>query len=264
MSEELKSSENRGEETSNGFVEMAKQIRAEAPAEAKKHFREMREIERDFRKRNEKLAESNETMSENEFKRWEDDLAFELKLGERQVEIGQMNFDQEGYAKEEMVTWHEEKDLATTIEAQAGNYFYDRERELEIKLREQGTEEELRYLHDFYQSVETHLDFKYMTREEKLDYGDARYDRNRTEAHNNAIRHLNGINDLARKYGTRPFTVRNFWPSDMREREKQTPGMEAVFRYDRDTVEEYCAIAFRSDVQRRAAKLERELRLGLY
>ncbi|MBR3386330.1 hypothetical protein IKG68_02070 [Candidatus Saccharibacteria bacterium] len=264
MSEKLGANETISDNIDNEFLRMAEQIRAEAPMEAKKHFREVRELEYIFAGRNEKLAEAGEPMSEKEFERWEDDLEFELKQGERQVEIGKMNFDEEGAVKSEIVAYHEEKDLAKTVEAQAGNWFYARERALETRLRESGTEDEIRYLHNFYQSVEAHLDFKYMTREEKMDYGDARYERNRTEAHNNAIKHLNGINDLARKYGTRPFTARNFWPSDMRDKASQTPGMAAVMRYDRDIVEEYYAIAFREDVARREAKLRRDMAMGLY
>lgn len=36
----------------------------------------------------------------------------------------------------------------------------------------------------------------------------------RNQCHNNMIRHLNQINDLARKYNTTPLTFRNFMPND--------------------------------------------------
>ncbi len=246
------------------FKEEAEKIMNEAPAKAKKYFAEAREVERAFDDRNKKLAKTNAEMNKKEFECWEDELDFELKLAERQIEIGKMNFNQIGEAKREIVTYFVDTELSKTIEAQAGEYFFDRERELELALRKNGTEEELKYLHNFYQTINQHLDFKYMTREEMLDYGYDNYEKQRTKAHNDAIRHLNGINDLARKYGTRPFTVRNFWTSDLKEKNAQTDAVAKVMRYDRDIVEEYYAIAFKSDVTRRETKIRKTLELGLY
>ena len=74
------------------------------------------------------------------------------------------------------------------------------------------------------------------------------YQNKRREAHNNLIRHLNYMNDLARKYGVRPFTFRNFETNDFAYSEKLDVGGHTNARadYDRSIVEAYCRIAFSS------------------
>ena len=69
------------------------------------------------------------------------------------------------------------------------------------------------------------------------------YDRQRTKAHNDLIRHLNSLNDLARKYGVRPFTMRNFWTSETSLRSDPEPVKQRM-RHDRHQVEAYCRNAF--------------------
>ena len=89
-----------------------------------------------------------------------------------------------------------------------------------------------------------HVAFKRMTRyEQRSKYGSGghEYENARTNAHNDVIEHLNRLNNLARKYGTTPFTPRNFWKSI---KTKQTDSVARRMRYDRDVVEEYYAIAF--------------------
>ena len=84
----------------------------------------------------------------------------------------------------------------------------------------------------------------------------------RTMAHNNVIKHLNGLNDLARKYHVRPFTVRNFCPSDARPKGKQTPAIADLMTYDRYSVQSYYVIAFSSEERKRQAIQERNNRYG--
>jgi hypothetical protein len=157
----------------------------------------------------------------------------------------------------------DEATLHETIEAQAGAYYRDRARALREAIRasdDPHKEEDEDVLYGFFAAVSRHLDYKYMTPEDiRLSYGKDyhEYDQDRTFAHNNAIRQLNKLNDLARKYGTTPFTPRQFWTS---EKKDQTPAVSKRMRYDRDVVEEYYAIAFSEEVAKRDRLLARALR----
>ena len=91
-------------------------------------------------------------------------------------------------------------------------------------------------------------------------YGDdmwslQQFDERRTASHNDAIKHLNYLNDLARKYGTRPFTPRNFWTS---QNQRQTPAMSSHMSYDRHVFESFYTHAFgKESVDRIRRKHER-------
>ena len=122
-------------------------------------------------------------------------------------------------------------------------------------------EKDLERAKSFYPAVMRHLDFKYTTEPGEV-YGDDEigmrlFEEARTRAHNDVIKCLNDLNDLARKYHVRPFTVRNFLPSDVRSKKSQTEAVSKIMRYDRDIIEEYYDIAFSSDVQKRKATFDR-------
>lgn len=241
------------------------EIKDAAPGRAAGFYHNVRDIQLDFARRNQTLAGEDSKMSEKEFLRWEEAAADELKLAADEEKRGGLTLNQEAEAKDEMVTYRVDTELHKTIEAQAANFYSERDAALRTAIRASDSEDkakDLAYLNGFYASVAEHLDFKYMTPSDVQDYGPNEYERNRTRAHNETIRHLNGINDLARKYDTRPFTVRNFWTSDLRDRRGQTPAMARVMRYDRDIVEEYYAIAFGDEVKKRENKMRRELSYG--
>ena len=90
------------------------------------------------------------------------------------------------------------------------------------------------------------------------------FEKERTLSHNNLIKAFNDINDLARKYHVRPFTIRNFCPSDAREKKDQTPAVARLMKYDRYVLQSFYIAAFSSEEQQRKAKQERENRLGIY
>ena len=264
---------NNEQQTSQDDIQAANSLRRfreqraeRAPAEATRLFNEVREIQRDFARRSATIQENGETMSKKEFERWEDAFTDEYDAAKREINSAGLNLDAEAEATQHMVTYTQDSELHKTIEAQAGNFYYERYNALRQAIQSSGdedAEEDLKYLGGFLSSVERHLDYKYMTREEVRDYGPEAYERQRTAAHNNAIEHLNGLNRLAKKYSTRPFTVRNFWPSSIRQKRSQTPAIAKVMRYDRDIVEEYYAIAFSTEVREREAKQRRSERYGI-
>lgn len=241
------------------------QQKEEAPKRAAEFYRNVRDCQMGFEKRSAKLKENNERMSEKEFERWEDMLSDEIKLADREMDKDYFGLEQKAEAIQNMVASTSNVELSKTVEAQSGNYYYERIGALREAIQDFGgddAEKDLEFLNDFYPAVMKHLEFKYKTPEEIQSYGAEMYDSKRTRSHNDVIKHLNGLNDLARKYGTRPLTLRNFWPSDLCSVDNQTPAIAKVMRYDRYTVEEFYSIAFSSDVRRKEAEFERSQRWG--
>ena len=255
-----------GIQAANTLRKFRQQQAEKAPTEATRLFKEIREIQQDFANRSATIQENGEIMSQKEFEKWEDAFADEYNSAQREISSANLNLDAEAEATQHMVTYTQDSELHKTIEAQAGNFYYERHDALRQAIQssdDENTKEDLKYLGNFLSSVERHLDYKYMTPEEVRDYGPDAYERQRTVAHNNAIEHLNGLNKLAKKYGTRPFTVRNFWPSNIRGKRGQTPAIAKVMRYDRDIVEEYYAITFSIEVRKREAKQRRSGKYGI-
>ena len=254
MSETFKHEEN--EQDNEAWDQLAESVaqfkqkqKEAAPERAKRHFQEIRAIEMDFAKRNDAIATAGEKMTQKEFERWEDAIADEMR-----PEVMQS-----------MVAYRVDTELSKTIEARAGDYYTERDKALRTAIKESGradAEKDLAYLNGFFPVVARHLDFKYMTAEDVRDYGSTMYESQRTKAHNDTIRYLNGLNRLAQKYGTRAFVARDFWTSDLCDKKAQTPAVAAVMRYDRDIVEEYYAIAFSSEVRKRKALVAKANRYG--
>ncbi|MBR3256330.1 hypothetical protein IKG10_01530 [Candidatus Saccharibacteria bacterium] len=240
---------------------------------AKNHYTEAREIQDDFRRRLSIIGQNGDEMSQKEFEKWEDCIAGEI-----------------GYAKEELRQWTDsrletvadceksmlpfsmsESDCSTTIEAQAGRFFNTRIQVLIKAIQEvirksdgetiESGKNDLEYIRSFYPVVARYLDFLYMSKDDTAEYGYAEYDKDRTWAHNMVIKHINGLNDLAIKYGVRPLTIRNFWPSDIRRKNDQTLAVSRVMRYDRDVVEAYYTIAFSEDIKQRERRESAKQRL---
>ena len=242
-----------------------KQRREMAPQRAKESYRNILGYQRSFEKRNATLKQSGERMSQKEFEKWEDLMGDELKLADREADIGNFTLEQKAEGEQYMITSADDSELHKTIEAQAGNFYYSRMADIKKAIEDAGGDkEEIKYLNEFYPTVVEHLDFKYMSKEEVRDRGVKETESNRTKAHNDVIKRINGVNDLARKYHVRPLTVRNFLPSDVRRKEDQTPAVSRVMRYDRDIIEEYYEIAFSREVQRREAIVAQQKRFGFY
>lgn len=264
MSYNPEKSSNSSSDLSPEIDTSSQQLDQMAIAEASELSREIRDYELGFAKQ---LERSDGYVKQPEFDTWENLLGDQLQIIQNKVNFGNLTLEQEAEAKQHMVTYYKEEDLCKTIEAQSANFYRERERALRQAILDSNSPDktaDIEYIKGYYASVIKHLDFKYMTREEVQDYGYETYESQRTRAHNGTIKYLNNLNDLARKYHTRPFTVRNFWPSDLRRKEEQTPAVAKIMRYDRDIVEEYYAIAFSSEVQKRAYRQQRQNRLGFY
>jgi len=220
-----------------------------APERAKEFYASALDVERKFVERNADLVES---MSRKEFEKWEDALSGEIQYAERELSKANPTIETEADSKVAIIYSFDEKDLTKTVEAQAGNFYRVRMRELQDAIlgsKNEGALMDLRHIHDFPTAVMNHLDFKYMTPDEISDTHE--YDRRRTASHNDVIRKLNNLNNLAKKYGVRPLTARNFWPSDVRDKNDQTPAVSEMMAYDRNVVVAYYTVAFSSEIARR-------------
>lgn len=240
------------------------QKKAEAPGYAEQEADGIMVLDKQFIKRRQVVKAEGGEMSEKEFLVWERDYSESWKRLQGHLRDGELySMEDEADVESAMFFTKDEATLHETIEAQAGAYYRDRARALREAIRasdDPHKEEDEDVLYGFFAAVSRHLDYKYMTPEDiRLSYGKDyhEYDQDRTFAHNNAIRQLNKLNDLARKYGTTPFTPRQFWTS---EKKDQTPAVSKRMRYDRDVVEEYYAIAFSEEVAKRDRLLARALR----
>lgn len=246
-------------------------LRHDYAKEATRHAEVVSDIQQSFRRRLENIENENGKMSDKEFFKWEAEYAREFSQMEDETKAGSMNLDIAADNIERMVAFPgkgREEELACTVEAYSGNYYYERANELKQAITDNCqdkdlADQEIEQIKDFVHSAYDHIDFKFMDSEAVRDYGEMRYESDRTNSHNNVIKKLNGLNDLARKYHTTPFTARNFWPSDLKPLNRQTPAEATIMRYDRDIVEEYYAKAFPSAVQKAKAKQERDFGFGL-
>lgn len=252
-------SENPSENTqSNKWEQNAEKaeqtIKKEAPKYATEFFKVALDVERDFDHRRQTIESQGGKMSQKEFEKWEDALSNEIGYAERELGKTDKKLEIVAECEQAMIFSANDTELHRTIEAQAGRFYHQRMAALREAIQssnDENSEANLNYTKDFYGTVMKHLDFKYMNREDIKSYGYEEYENGRTYAHNAAIKHLNGLNRLAKKYHIRPLTVRNFWPSDLRDKSNQTQAVSRIMRYDRDLVEEYYAIAFSSEIQRR-------------
>ena len=222
-----------------------------------------------FRGRLAKIREAGgDGMSQKEFERWEDDYADNWRY--MQQDLARMDYDNssqeamEYEADVESVMFKSQANLDEAIEARSGDYFTQRARALREAIEasdEKTKQSDLSLVGSFWSSVAEHLEYRYTTQAELRDqYGDdmwslQQFDERRTASHNDAIKHLNYLNDLARKYGTRPFTPRNFWTS---QNQRQTPAMSSRMSYDRHVFESFYTHAFgKESVDRIRRKHER-------
>lgn len=226
--------------------------KAEAPERAKQHIANMVDTEAAFRKQLDRI-ESRGTahISRKEFEIWEDDYAHDWDLAHQEMNKGGVLASADRAEIEQPAMMGDGKSLEKTIEAQAGHFFFERSEALSSAIQDSddpNRAEDLRLLSSFFSSVQSHLDYKY-TDARGFDAWEAeQYDRSRTKAHNELIKHLNKLNELAKKYGTRPFTMRNFWTSE-NSRVIDPPHVKQRMLHDRHQVEAYCATAFTRAVE---------------
>ena len=268
--EESNKKENTLDSTDKSAIESLRTLRQQqiekAPKEAAHFFKNIYDLQKDFAHHSQAIKEANSTMSQQEFEKWEDAFTDEYNFAQKTINYAHLDLDTIAEAAQNMITSSKESELRKTIEAQAGNFYYERVRDLKKAIndsKDPNSEKDIDYILEFRNTVYSHLDYKYMTPEEVKDYGPEQYERQRTHTHNSVIEHINGLNSLANKYNTRPFTVRNFWPSSIRNKNEQSGAMQKVLRYDRDIVEEYYAVIFSDEVRKREANFERKRRYGL-
>lgn len=217
------------------------------------------------------LANNNGNISKEEFEKWEDDYSFNyqhmqsLALRAGYPANATSYFDHiEGNTTlpfSDLPPNKEEKDSYTdnTIEAVAGKFYSERMNNLVQAIKSNGSEESIQdyeSLGNFWSLVSDHLFYKSQQYVQfDSDYQARRYDERRTDAHNAIIDKLNQMNDLCRKYGVRPFTMRNF-VTTRRKIKTASGGLERRQRFDRDIVESYYAHAFGGAVDQEVAKIK--------
>lgn len=230
-------------------------------------YRAALDVSRDFDHRRQTLESENQKMSRTEFEKWEDALSDEIGYAKKELEKTDNSFETMAECAQYMILTTDEEKTYKTIEAQAGNYYHERSAALKQAIESSGQSEskqDLDSIRKFYYAVVDHLDYRYPMPGEVERRGYEEFEKERTLSHNNLIKAFNDINDLARKYHVRPFTIRNFCPSDVRDKKDQTPAVARLMKYDRYVLQSFYVAAFSSEEQRRKAKQERENRLGIY
>lgn len=230
-------------------------------------YRAALDVTRDFDRRRQTLESENQKMSRTEFEKWEDALSDEIGYARKELEKTDNSLETMAECAQYMILTTDEEKTYKTIEAQAGNYYHERSAALKQAIESSGQSEskqDLDSIRKFYYAVVDHLDYRYPMPGEVERRGYEEFEKERTLSHNNLIKAFNDINDLARKYHVRPFAIRNFCPSDAREKKDQTPAVARLMKYDRYVLQSFYIAAFSSEEQQRKAKQERENRLGIY
>lgn len=230
-------------------------------------YRAALDVTRDFDRRRQALESEDQKMSKTEFEKWEDALSDELEFAGDELEKTDNTLETMAECAQYMILTTDEEKTYKTIEAQAGNYYHERSAALKQAIESSGqpeSKQDLDSIRKFYYAVVDHLDYRYPMPGEVERRGYEEFEKERTLSHNNLIKAFNDINDLTRKYHVRPFTIRNFCPSDVRDKKDQTPAVARLMKYDRYVLQSFYVAAFSSEEQRRKAKQERENRLGIY
>jgi len=150
--------------------------------------------------------------------------------------------------------------LERTVEVKSSDLYVSRREALQNKLNEEGTEEEKHLLANTYGLILEYADYKFADTSGYALFEHQMHDKMRTEAHNKVIEQLNAMNDLANKYGERPFTCRNFVTSRNYSEEKDKEfGMAYRDRAssDRKIVDFYFSRAYESAMIRAKRQAER-------
>lgn len=231
-----------------------------------------RSTEHRFERRLAKLAEAHTQMSQEEFERFEDSYAHSWGQIVREVRRTGMGPKEEAAAEADFFrTYDVQSDLNKwSIDVRAADFYHERHDQLRQAITQSDDADkakDLAHLEGFYDKVYDHIEFRYLSKEESMDIGYEIYEKRRMRAHNQLIRYFNHMNALCEKYGTRRFTVRDFWDTSAYEgmteaqrRRLQTDAMRKRYRNDRDIVEEYYASAFPPMVKRFQTKMQRSFK----
>lgn len=236
---------------------------AEAPKEVEFYATQLQATERAFGDQLDRSkARGEKHIGKKEYEIWERDFHENWTRLQNQVHLGNLDANAEATAEAPMfLSYNDQSVLSRTIEAQAAHFFSERYMELVNAIRSSGdakAKEDEAIVRGLYGVASEHIAWRTMTVDEIKNYGMKEADRARINSHNEVIRHLNAINDLAEKYNTTRFTARNFWPSNPDK--KQPPAIEHRLRNDRDIVEEYYQIAFEPEYRQAMKRLEDDRR----
>lgn len=196
-------------------------------------------------------------------RRYENDLAIDWQRSEEAVadlrQRGRGNGMYELAALQQLGSGVEPED---TIEAASGIFYHERAEQLAQVLRAAGAdgEADLKTMGLTWRKVMNYLE---ATHDYDLLHEDYHsYQNGRRAAHNEMIRQLNTLNDLAERYQTPRFTIRNFMTNDFYYEARRDPGRALDHRanYDRESVMAYFALAFQQDFERERKRGERKER----
>ena len=129
-----------------------------------------------------------------------------------------------------------------TLEAQEGNFYFERMEELRSAIRAEGgedAEEKIRSAQEFVRLANNHHNYVLMARESGVRDG-IQFWNEMAAAHNRVIRKLNDLNGMAEKYGTTRFTPREFWTNEIQNR---GGAVKEKCEADRAIVEAYYTVA---------------------
>ena len=185
-----------------------------------------------------------DTMSYEEFSKWEDDAS--VYFTEMTKETSGLHLDR--YQRDRLQNIKSTIDPQQSIEACSGKWYRRRQAALVNAINQSddpNKNEDLLAIDDTYRHVGEHI--YYMYDSEEMDV--AKRNIERRSAHNRLINHLNHLNDLARKYGVRPLTFRNFEDNNFTYHRSLDSGgyTDSRAEYDRGSVEAYFRLAFSSD-----------------
>ena len=196
-------------------------------------------------------------------RRYENDLAIDWQRSEEAVadlrQRGRGNGMYELAALQQLGSGVEPEE---TIEAASGIFYHERAEQLAQVLRAAGAdgEADLKTMGLTWRKVMNYLE---ATHDYDLLHEDYHsYQNGRRAAHNEMIRQLNTLNDLAERYQTPRFTIRNFMTNDFYYEARRDPGRALDHRanYDRESVMAYFALAFQQDFERERKRGERKER----
>ncbi len=267
-------SPDRAEKIGESTLKMMKERNREQAIESGRFWaRELKTTERQFANQLKRSEDRSEAyIRESEFSAWEKDARdnwdhmknAELDAGLSEHERAKMEAS--------AILYLNPDECVRTIEAQSGNFYFSRMRKLLDAIEAAGElgKNDLESAKEFPDAVAEHLRFKFTPRDELRDEFDTgnptttwrRVDEARNRAHNNSIRQLNALNELAEKYGTPRLTFRNFRTKGYLENLPMEE--DRIAENDRATVEAYYTFAFRNEVTRLIAKQRRASEYGLY
>ena len=229
------------------------------------HADSCRSIERRFERRLSRAKDEGlARLPAEEFEEVESRYAREWRLIQSEVAKGHFRKSEEATAESAMFRFYNDQTVLHdySIDVYAGKFYHERAEALLAAISASDSpskEADKKHIDGFFDAVAAHLDYRYMTPEDIRDYGEVRADTERTHAHNRLIKYFNHMNELCEAYGTRRFTVRDFWDTEHLAKSAQTNDMQLRLHSDRDTVEEYYANAFPNVVRRYSQRLSRSL-----